>query len=41
MLVVVFALLIQGADWLVAGASAVARRYRVPDLVIGLTIVAF
>lgn len=36
-----FALLIKGADWLVAGASAVARRYNVPDLVIGLTIVAF
>lgn len=41
LLVVGFALLIKGADWLVAGASAVARRYRVPDLVIGLTIVAF
>jgi cation:H+ antiporter len=41
LLAVGFALLIKGADWLVAGASAVARRYRVPDLVIGLTIVAF
>ncbi len=41
LLVVGFALLIKGADWLVAGASMVARRYNVPDLVIGLTIVAF
>lgn len=35
------ALLIKGADWLVNGASALAKRYRVPDLAIGLTIVAF
>ncbi|RMG65873.1 MAG: sodium:calcium antiporter [Bacteroidetes bacterium] len=34
-------LLILGASWLVEGASALAQRYRVPDLVIGLTIVAF
>lgn len=36
-----FLLLIKGADWLVAGASALAKKYRVPDLAIGLTIVAF
>ncbi len=36
-----FALLIKGADWLVAGASQVAHRFRVPAIVIGLTIVAF
>jgi len=36
-----FVLLIKGADWLVGGASAIARKYRVSDLVIGLTIVAF
>ena len=36
-----FVLLIKGADWLVGGASAVAKKYNVPDLVIGLTIVAF
>jgi len=35
-----FALLIYGADWLVDGASAVAKRLGVSDLVIGLTIVA-
>lgn len=36
-----FVLLIKGADWLVDGASSLARKYRVPDLAIGLTIVAF
>jgi len=36
-----FVLLIKGADWLVTGASAMARRFKVSDLVIGLTVVAF
>lgn len=36
-----FAFLIKGADLLVDGASAVARRFHVTPLVIGLTIVAF
>ncbi len=36
-----FVLLIKGADFLVSGASLLARRLRVSDLVIGLTIVAF
>ncbi|HMP99847.1 MAG TPA: calcium/sodium antiporter [Cyclobacteriaceae bacterium] len=36
-----FALLIKGADWLVSGSSALAKKYRVSDLAIGLTIVAF
>ncbi len=35
------ALLVLGADWLVKGASALAKRYNVSDLAIGLTIVAF
>ncbi len=30
-----------GGDWLVNGASSLARRFRVPPLVIGLTIVGF
>ena len=34
-------LLILGSNWLVDGASSVARRYNISDLVIGLTIVAF
>lgn len=33
--------LIKGADWLVFGASSLARRFRIPELVIGLTIVSF
>ena len=36
-----FILLIKGADWLVEGASSIARRIGISDLVIGLTIVAF
>ncbi len=36
-----FALLIKGADWLVEGASAIAKRFGVSQLVIGLTIVSF
>ncbi len=36
-----FALLLQGAEWLVGGASAVARRLGTSDLVVGLTVVAF
>jgi cation:H+ antiporter len=41
LLIVGFAILIKGADWLVAGASSVANRLGVSALVIGLTIVAF
>lgn len=36
-----FALLIIGADWLIKGASALARKFNISDLAIGLTIVAF
>lgn len=36
-----FVFLIMGADWLVNGASGLAKRFNVPDLVIGLTVVAF
>ena len=36
-----FVLLIKGADWLVKGASALAKKYRVSDLAIGLTVVSF
>ncbi len=36
-----FGLLIKGADWLVTGSSALAKKHHVSDLVIGLTIVAF
>jgi cation:H+ antiporter len=36
-----FILLIKGSDWLVDGAAALARKFNVSDLAIGLTIVAF
>ncbi|WP_026839724.1 calcium/sodium antiporter [Gillisia sp. JM1] len=41
LIVVGFAGLIFGANWLVDGASGLAKKYNIPDLVIGLTIVAF
>ena len=34
-------LLIKGADWLVNGASALAKKHNISDIAIGLTIVAF
>lgn len=39
-LVVGFVLLIKGADYFVEGSSSVAKRLRVPSIIIGLTIVA-
>jgi len=36
-----FALLIYGANMLVDGASSLAKKYNIPNIVIGLTIVAF
>lgn len=36
-----FFLLIKGADWLVLGASSIAKKFNISNLVIGLTIVAF
>lgn len=39
-LVVGFFLLIKGADFLVSGASSIAKKFKIPSLVIGLTIVA-
>ena len=35
-----FVLLVKGADWFVEGASKVAEKFGIPQLVIGLTIVA-
>lgn len=40
LLVVGFYMLIKGADFFVDGVSAIAERYGIPQLVIGLTIVA-
>lgn len=41
LLVLGLGLLIKGADWLVEGASTVAKKKQISDLAIGLTIVAF
>lgn len=40
LLVVGFCLLMKGADWFVEGASEIADKFGIPQLVIGLTIVA-
>ena len=41
LIIIGFVALIYGANWLVNGASSLAKKYNVSDLVIGLTIVAF
>ena len=41
LLVVGFVFLVKGADWFVDGAAGLAAKLRIPQLVIGLTIVAF
>lgn len=40
LLAIGFVLLVKGADWFVEGASKVAEKFGIPQLVIGLTIVA-
>lgn len=40
-LIVSLAAIVLGADWLVDGASAIARRFGISEFVIGLTIVGF
>ncbi len=39
-LVVGFAMLIAGADRMIVGATSVARKFNIPDIVIGLTIIS-
>lgn len=41
LLILGFVVLIKGADWLVDGGSALARKYQISELAIGLTVVAF
>lgn len=41
LIIVGFVALVKGADWLVDGASALAKRFGISDLIIGLTVVAF
>lgn len=40
LLVLGFVMLIKGADWFVGGAKGFAKRLKIPEIVIGLTIVA-
>ncbi len=40
LLVIGFVMLVKGADWFVDGASNIAAKFKIPQLVIGLTIVA-
>ena len=35
-----FILLVKGADWFVEGAASIAKKLGVPQLIVGLTIVA-
>ena len=39
-LIIGFAFLMKGADYFVEGSSSVAKRLKVPSIIIGLTIVA-
>lgn len=40
LIIIGFALLIKGADLLVLGASSVAKKFNIPEIIIGLTVVA-
>lgn len=40
LLILGFAMLVKGADWFVEGTSGIAEKFGIPQLVIGLTIVA-
>ena len=40
LLAIGFVMLVKGADWFVDGASGIAEKFHIPQLIIGLTIVA-
>lgn len=40
LIIIGFALLIKGADLLVLGASRIAKKFHIPEIIIGLTVVA-
>ena len=40
LIIIGFALLIKGADLLVLGASRIAKKFNIPEIIIGLTVVA-
>lgn len=41
LIIIGIAAVLKGADWLTDGAVAIAKKFNMPDIVIGLTIVAF
>ena len=40
LLILGFVMLIKGADWFVDGAAGLAKKLKIPEIVIGLTVVA-
>ena len=40
LIIIGFVLLIKGADFLVEGSSSVAKRFHIPEIIIGLTIIS-
>lgn len=40
LIVIGFVLLIKGADFLVNGACGIAKKFNIPEIIIGLTIVS-
>ena len=40
LLAVGFVMLVKGSDWFVDGAASIAAKFRIPQIIIGLTIVA-
>lgn len=40
LIIIGFILLVKGADFLVEGSSSIAKRFHIPDIIIGLTIVS-
>ena len=40
-LIIGFVFLVKGADFFVSGSSSIARFFKIPSFIIGLTIVAF
>jgi cation:H+ antiporter len=40
LLTVGFVMLVKGSDWFVDGAAGIAAKFRIPQIIIGLTIVA-
>ena len=41
LLIIGFVFLVKGADFFVSGSSSIARFFKIPSFIIGLTIVAF